>query len=88
MRCLNFLEVLIIGNFLKTRFKKRGSSCYFLSSIGQKIKNITKTEQQKLFLFCILGFIFCGVSRAKADLHNKYNGFNLFLAHFLNKIIY
>ena len=31
-----------------------GSPCYFLSSRGQKIKNITKIEQMRLFLFTFL----------------------------------
>ena len=34
----------IIGKYVKIKFKNRGSPCYFLSSTGQKIKNITKTE--------------------------------------------
>ena len=37
---------------------------------------------------CILGFIFYGVSCVKANLHNEYIMLTLFLAHYLNKIIY
>ena len=49
-------------------FKNRGSPCYFLSSRGKKIKNITKIEQNVY----ILAFVFYGISRAKTDLLNKY----------------
>ena len=51
---LNFLELFIIGKYVKIRFKNRGSPCYFLSSRGQKIKNITKIEQKRLLLFTFL----------------------------------
>ena len=46
--------MFIKGKYVKTRFKSRGSSCYFLSSRGQKIKNITKIEQKRLLLFTFL----------------------------------
>ena len=46
--------MFIIGKYVKIRFKNRGSPCYFLSSRGQKIKNITKIEQKRLFLFTFL----------------------------------
>ena len=36
------------------RFENKGSPYYFLSSRGQKIKNITKIEQKRLFLFTAL----------------------------------
>ena len=68
---LNFPELFIKGKYVKIRFKNRGSPCYFLSSRDQKIKNITKIEQKRLFVY-ILGFIFNGVSHAKTDLHNNY----------------
>ena len=42
--------MLILRKYVKIRFKNRGSPCYFLSSWGQKIKNITKTEHTRLFL--------------------------------------
>ena len=42
--CLNFSVLFIIGKYVKIKFKNRGSLCYFLSSRGQKIKNITKIE--------------------------------------------
>ena len=48
---LNFPELFIKGKYVKNRFKNRGSPCCFLSSRGQKIKNITKIEQKILFLF-------------------------------------
>ena len=40
--------MLIIGKYIKIKFKNRGSPYYFLSSRGQKIENTTKIE---LFLF-------------------------------------
>ena len=64
---LTFPVLFIIGNYTKVRFKSKTSSCYFLSSRGQKIKNITKIPQTRLFLFT-----FYGVSRTKTDSHNKY----------------
>ena len=68
---LIFSELFIIGKYVKTRFKNSGSPCYFLSSRGQKIKNITKIQQKRLFV-CILVFVYYRASRAKTDLHNKY----------------
>ena len=47
-------ELFIKGKYVKIRFKNRGSPCYFLSSRGQKIKNITKIEQKRLLLFTFL----------------------------------
>ena len=69
--CQKVLRFVDWGHLAKTRLENQGSSCYFLSSRGQKIKNITKIEQKRLFVY-ILGFIFYGVSCAKTDLHNKY----------------
>ena len=69
---LNFTELFLIGKYVKLRFKNGGWPCYFWSLRGQKIKNITKTEQKRWYLFTFFGFIFYGVSRAKIDLHNKY----------------
>ena len=51
---LNFPELFIKGKYVKIRFKNRRSPYYFLSSRGQKIKNITKIEQKMLFLFIFL----------------------------------
>ena len=51
---LTFPELFIIEKYVKIRFKNRGSPCYFLSSSGQKIKNVTKIEQKRLFLFTFL----------------------------------
>ena len=39
---------------VKIRCKNRGSPCHFLSSRGQKTKNITKIEHIRLFLFTLL----------------------------------
>ena len=46
--------MFIKGKYVKTRFKNRGSPSYFLSSGGQKIKNITKIEQKRWFLCTFL----------------------------------
>ena len=46
--------MLILGKYLKIRFKNRGSPYHFLSSGGVKIKSITKIEQMKLFVFTLL----------------------------------
>ena len=51
---LNFPELLLIGKYVKIRFKNRGSPCYFLSSRGQKVKNVTKIKQKRLFLITFL----------------------------------
>ena len=51
---LNFPQLFIIGKYVKIRFKNMGSPRYFLSPRGQKIKNITKIEQKRLFLFAFL----------------------------------
>ena len=51
---LNFRKLIIKGKHVKVRFKNRGSPCYFLSSRSQKIKNITKIEPKRLFLFTLL----------------------------------
>ena len=51
---LNFPDLFVIGKYVKIRFKNKGSPYYFLSSRGQKIKNITKIEQKRLFLFTFL----------------------------------
>ena len=56
---------------MQIRFKNERSRYYFLSSRGKKIKDITKSEHARLFVY-ILDFIFYGVSPAKTDLHNKY----------------
>ena len=44
---LNFPELFIIEKYVKIRFKNRETTMLF--SRGQKIENITKTEQRKLF---------------------------------------
>ena len=49
-----FLSCSFIRKYVKIMFKNRGSPCYFLSSKGQKIKNITKIGQKRLFLFTFL----------------------------------
>ena len=54
---LNFPELLIIGKHVNIRFI-RGSPCYFLSSTGQKITNITEIEQKRLFRFTFLVLLF------------------------------
>ena len=54
---LNFSGRFIIGKYVKTRFRNRESPCYFFSSVGQKIKNITKVNQKRLLLFAFLVLI-------------------------------
>ena len=61
--------MFIIRKYVKIRFENRGSPCYFLSSRGQNITNITKVEQIRLLLFA---FWFHGVSRTKTNLDKKY----------------
>ena len=51
-----FFKLFILGKYIKIRFKDRVSPCYFLSSRGQKIINIIKIEQTRLFLFTFLLF--------------------------------
>ena len=51
---LHFPELFIKGKYVKIKFRNRGSPRYFLSSTGQKIKNNTKIEEKKLFLFTFL----------------------------------
>ena len=75
---LNFPELFIIRKYVKIRFKDSGSPCYFLSSRGRKIKNITKIEHTGPFLLAYFVSFFYGVSRAKTDdLRNKYSGTSL-----------
>ena len=53
----NFPELFSKGKYVKISFKNRGSPCYFLSSRSLEIKNITKIEQKRLFLFtCLVSF--------------------------------
>ena len=54
----SLLPLFIIEKYEETRFKNSCLPCYFLSSWGQKIKNITKLEQTRLFLFTFLVTIF------------------------------
>ena len=54
---LNFPELFIKGKYLKIRFKNRGSPCYFQSSRGQKISNITKIEPKRLWLHSWFHFL-------------------------------
>ena len=49
-----FSRVVHYRKICKNQFKNRGLPCYFLSSRGQKIKNITKIEQKRQFLFTFL----------------------------------
>lgn len=56
-------SVVIIGKYVKIRFKNRGSPYYCLSSKVQKIKNIKEIEQKRRWFH-----LFRGVSHAKTDL--------------------
>ena len=71
----------------KIRFKNKGSPCYFLSSRGQKMKNITKIEQKRLFLFTFLASFFMAFLAQKL-IYTTNLYLTLCLADFLNKIIY
>ena len=55
---LNFSELFITEKYVKIRFNNMGSPCYFVSSRGQKIKNTTKVERTRLFLFITFLFSF------------------------------
>ena len=61
--------MFIIAKYIKIKFKNRRPPCYFLGVKRSKLlQKLTKRDY-----FCnFLGFIFCGVSRAKTDLHSKY----------------
>ena len=85
---LNFLELFIIGKYVKTKFKNKESPCYFLSFRGQKIKNITKTEQRWLFLFTFLVSFFIAFLVQKLIYTINIYDLILRLTHVLNKIIY
>ena len=43
---LNFSELYIIKIYVKIRFKNRRSPCYFVSSRGQKIRNLEKLNER------------------------------------------
>ena len=63
---LNFTKVIHYRQTWKIRFKNRASSCWFSSSSGQKMINITYIEQKRLSHFvCTLSFVFHGVSLEK-----------------------
>ena len=62
---VNYFQLFIIEKYLKIRFKNRGSSHYVLSPRGQKIKNITKCEQNRLFLLTYLVLLLRRFSRKK-----------------------
>ena len=55
---LNFSELFITEKYVKIRFNNMGSPCYFVNSRGQKIKNTTKVERARLFLFITFLFSF------------------------------
>ena len=55
---LNFSELFITEKYVKIKFNNMGSPCYFVSSRGQKIKNTTKVERARLFLFITFLFSF------------------------------
>ena len=55
---VKFPKLFIIEKYVKIMFKNRGSPCYFLISRGQTIKNITKIEKKRLFLFPLLVSLF------------------------------
>ena len=60
---LNFPELFIIEKHVKIRSKNRGSPYYFLTSKGQKFKNITDAIPKILFFFTFLVSFLWGSSR-------------------------
>ena len=62
---LDFPELFIIGKYVKIRFKNRRPPY-------QKDQKYYKNWTNETAFVYILGFLFYGVSRTKADLHNKY----------------
>ena len=58
-----FLWVVHYREIYKINVKNKGTSF----SRGQKIKNITKIEQKRAFLFTFLVSFFFGVSRTKTN---------------------
>ena len=89
---LNFPELFIIGKYVKIRFKNCGSPCYFLSSRGQKIKNVTKSEHTRLFLFIFLVSLFMAFLAGKliSTINIRFNfvpGLFFEQDHLLNLII-
>ena len=56
----NFPELLIIEKDVKISSKNRGSPCYFLTSRGQKFKDITEVIPNILFLFTFFVSFFMG----------------------------
>ena len=61
---LNFPELLILGKYVKIRFKNWWSPCYFLSSRGQEIKILHKLNMRDCFVY-ILDFIFMALLAQK-----------------------
>ena len=61
-----------------------GSPCYFLSSRGQKIKNITKIEQKRLFLFTFLVSFFMALLAQKM-IYTINTWFNFVLGSFFEQ---
>ena len=89
---LNFLELFIIGKYIKIRFKNRGSPCYFLSSRSQKINNITKIEQKRLCLcrFFVSSFMAFLVKKPISTINMWFNfvfGSFFELEHLINLFI-
>ena len=85
--------MFITGQYVKIRFKNRGSPCYFLSSRGQKIKTITKIEQKilLLFTFSVSFFVVCFAQKLIYTIHIWFNfAFGSFFEqdHLLNLIIF
>ena len=84
---LNFPEKFIIGKHAKIMFKDRESPYYFVSSRGQKIKNITKIEQKRLLLFTFLVSFFIAFPTQRL-IYTIIMSFCLVFGSFLNKIIH
>ena len=83
---MKFPELFIIGKCVKIRFKNKGSPCYFLSSRGQNIKNITNFKQKRLFLFEFLVSFFMAFLAKKLN-YTVTIWFDCVWLIFLNKMI-
>ena len=79
-----FSLVVHYRKYVKIRFKNMGSPCYFLSSRGQQIKNITKIKQKRLILFIFLvSFLMPFLMQKLIYTINIW--FNFVLAHFFEQ---
>lgn len=56
----NFLELFFKGKYIKKQVKAGDHLAFFLSSTGQKIKNLANFGRKKLSFFtCFISFSWC-----------------------------